>query len=85
MIENQILQDKLNIKITYNTFTKNKETITRLIKKGFRFAIVIDNTFESGIETIAKLNMFSFVLVNKNAKWYHKIIDSVNPKNIVEI
>ena len=85
LIENQILQDKLNIKITYQTFTKNKDIITKLIKRGFRFAVVIDNTFESSIETITKLSMFKYVLLNKNTKWYHKIIDSVPVSSIIEI
>ena len=85
LLENQILQDKLNIKITYKTFTKNKDMLTKLIKRGFRFAVIIDNTFESSIETITKLSMFKYVLLDKNAKWYHQIVDSVDNKSIIEI
>ena len=85
LVNNQVIQDKLNFKITYAIFIKNKAKIYELIKKGFRFAVIIDDTFESSLEDLEKLSIFKFVLINENAKWYHKVIESIDTKNIIEI
>jgi len=85
LIENPVIQDKLMVKIPYEMFIKNKDLIYRLMKRGFRFAIIIDDTFEGTLDAIAKLNVFKYILVNENTKWFHNIIDNIDEKNIIEI
>jgi len=85
LIENPAIQDKLMVKIPYEMFTKNKDLIYRLMKRGFRFAVVVDDTFDGTAGAIAKLNVFKYILVNENIKWFHNIVDNIDEKNIIEI
>lgn len=62
IIDNQAALDKIVLKITYKQFMKNKYDIYDLMKKGFRFAVVVDS--ENNIDN-TNLNMFKFILVTK--------------------
>jgi len=85
LIENSIIQDKLSLKLTHEVFLKNKEKVYELMKRGFKFTIIIDNTFESSLETLEKLNMFKYILVNKEAKWSYQIIERKELTNVIVI
>lgn len=63
IIDNQVALDKIVLKITYKEFTKNKYDIYDLMKKGFRFAVIVDS--ENNIDN-TNLNMFKFILVTKD-------------------
>lgn len=62
IIDNQVALDKIVLKITYKEFIKNKYDIYDLMKKGFRFAVIVDS--ENNIDN-TNLNMFKFILVTK--------------------
>lgn len=84
-VENQAIQDKLNFKIEYNTFLENKMMVYDFIKRGFRFAVIIDEKFDGTLESIEKLKVFSYVMINENAKWYHHIVEGIDSKYIIEV
>lgn len=62
IIDNQVALDKIVLKITYKEFIKNKYDIYDLMKKGFRFAVIVKE--ENNIDN-TNLNMFKFILVTK--------------------
>ena len=62
----------MNLKINYGDFIKNKAKVFELIKEGYKFVLVIDNEFED-VEELRKLQMFSFIIVEKHLKCYKQI------------
>lgn len=83
IIDNPIVQDKISLKLTHAMFLKDKQRIYELMQRGFKFAIIIDNTFESSLGTLERLNMFSYILVDKETKWGYQIIESESLHNII--
>jgi len=62
IVNNQAVQEKLILKVSYKEFTKSRFDIYDLMKKGFKFAITIEP--ENNIENV-NLNMFKYILVTK--------------------
>lgn len=86
IINNIGIQDKINLKLTYSDFIENKENIYELMRNGFKIAVVIDESFIPDYEMLEKLNMFSYVIINKNLESYDEILKNrVGLNNIVEI
>ncbi len=73
IINDPVIQEKINLKITYSDFTENKDLVYSLIQEGYRFAIVIDDTFEVNDANLRKLNVFNYMMIPKECKHYEKI------------
>lgn len=73
ILDNQALQDKIYITITYRDFEKNKDTILGYIKKGYNFALELDDYFKD-VDEIGRLIMFKFIIVPNNIKLHQEII-----------
>lgn len=73
LIENPAMQDKVYLKIKFNDFELNKEMIYSLMKDGFKFAIILDNTFSPTVINIKKLAVFEYLIVPSGIKSYEKI------------
>jgi len=73
LIENPAMQDKVYLKIKFSDFESNKEMIYSLMKDGFKFAIIIDNTFSPTVINIKKLAVFEYLIVPSGIKCYEKI------------
>lgn len=85
-LNNSIIQDKITLKIKYENLEKNKEVIYELMKNGYKFAIILDNSFESDYKNIEMLKMFKFVLVSEDLECYKDIMSNKKIlKNIIEI
>lgn len=78
VIDNAAIQDKIFLKIYYQDFEENKELIYSLIKEGYRFAIIIDDSFKPTLMNIKKLSIFEFLLVPEQCKNYEKIKENEN-------
>ena len=65
IIDNDLIKERVFIKITSSEFDANTEYFYDLIKEGFKFAIVIDSTFEPSYANLEKLNMFRYIITNK--------------------
>ena len=85
-INNSAIQDKISLKIKYEEFSKNKEVVYDLMREGFKITIILDNSFEPNFKNIESLQMFEFVIINKNLKQYGEIISNKESiSNIIEI
>ena len=86
IIDNTAIKDKVSIKIKYEFFIENKEKIYELIKEGFKTTLILDNSFKVNYKTIDTLEVFKYVILNKDLKNYNEIIKyKQNIKNIIEI
>lgn len=86
IINNSAIQDKISLKIKYEEFSKNKEVVYDLMREGFKITIILDNSFEANFKNIESLQMFEFVIINKNLKQYEEIISNKESiSNIIEI
>lgn len=86
IINNPAVQDKISLKIKHEEFLKNKEVVYDLMREGFKITIILDNSFEVNFKNIESLQMFEFVIINKNLKQYEEIIcNKENIHNIIEI
>lgn len=74
IINNSAIQDKVNIRIEYADFIKNKDKVYDLMRNGYRLAIVLDNTFEPEYANFQRLNAFNYILANKKLKYFDKIL-----------
>lgn len=74
IINNSAIQDKINLKITYKEFLKNKEQVYELMREGFRFAVILDNYFEPEYANFKKLNVFNYTIVSKQLDSYEQVL-----------
>ena len=57
------------------------------MREGYRFSIILDNSFEINYKNMENLKMFKFVILNKDSKQYGEIMrfnDEIK-NNIIEI
>ena len=72
IIDNQALQEKINLNITYEELIKNKNKVLKYVKEGYKFAITLDNSMKN-IEEMEKLKMFRIIVVPDSFKLNKKI------------
>src|SRR5574344_1586313 len=86
IIDNPAIQDKLNLKIQYKDFIENKDRVYDLMRNGYKFAVILDDTVDTSFETLSKLNVFSYILLSKKLRNYDEILENeVILKNVIEI
>lgn len=74
IINNSAVQDKINLKITYKEFLQNKDNIYELMREGFKFAVILDNSFEPDYANFERLNAFYYTIASKKLDYYDKVI-----------
>lgn len=87
IIDNSAIQDKVSLKIRHEYYLENKEKVYELMREGFRFSILLDNSFEVNYKNMENLKMFKYVLLNTESKHYKNIMkfnEEIN-NNIIEI
>ena len=86
IINNAAIQERISLKIRYEQFLKNQDTVFELMRQGYKITVILDNSFEPSFKDIESLQMFEFVIINRNLKQYQEIIENrENIKNIIEI
>ena len=85
VINNAAIQDKIFLKVKYKDFEENKELIYDLMKDGYRFAIILDNSFKPTIMNLRKLSIFKYMLVPEKYQHIEKIQDAERKLNNVVI
>ena len=86
IINSSAVQEKVSLKIRYEQFVQNKETIYELMRNGYKITIVLDNSFDVTFKNIETLEMFEFVIVNRDLKKYNEIKQNIQElNNIIEI
>lgn len=76
IIDSDIVKDKVNLKIKYCDFKNNKDYIYDLIKDGYKFAIILDDSYNSEKISQNKLQVFSYILTN-NKKFVCEDVDKI--------
>ncbi len=66
MIENEMLKERIIIKIQYSDFQNEKEAIYERMRKGYKYAIVLDDTFKDDVDSVKLLSVFKYILVKKD-------------------
>ncbi len=66
ILDNDVIKERVFIKITYRDFEKETEYIYSLMREGYKFAVVIDSTFKPDYASLEKLNIFKYIILNKN-------------------
>ena len=74
IINNSAVQDKINFKITYKEFLKNKENIYELMRNVFKFAVILDDSFEPQYANFERLNAFYYTIASRKLEYYNTII-----------
>lgn len=76
VINNQATQDKVYLSVRYDEFGDNKEKIYRLMKKGFKFALIANENMKTLTnEELKILDVFACIVAHKddvNKKKYKK-------------
>lgn len=86
IIDNDMVKDKVSIKMKYETYIANKEKIYELMRQNYKVTIILDNSFEVNYKTIEALGVFKYVIVNRDLKNYSEIMNYAdNIKNIIQI
>ena len=73
ILNNTLAKKYLEISINLSTYYEYKDNIDKLIKDGYLFSIVIDDTFNGDI---TELYLFSSIFIYKNSEFFDMIIDS---------
>lgn len=61
IIDLDLLKDKISLKINYEDFLLNKDTVYSYVKEGYKFAVILDETYDNSIEI---LDIFSYVVLD---------------------
>lgn len=74
ILNNQALQDKIYITITYRDWQKNNSLITGYMKEGFNFVVELDDYFKDVSELAQLAVVFKYVIVPSNIQVYKEVI-----------
>ena len=77
------IQEKISFKIKYKDFLENKQFVYELMRQGFKIAIIIDKSFVVDNLNIEKLNVFSYIIINRKSRYYKDINNSENLQDII--
>lgn len=72
IINDPSIQDKIKIKIKYRDFIIHREEIYELMKNGYKFAVIIDDSFIISKEHMKKLEIFNYIIVSKKLKYFEE-------------
>ena len=64
IIDNDIVKEKVFLKIPFNKFVEDKEEVYSLTKDGYKVAIILDKSFDFNYENILLLKVFSYVITD---------------------
>lgn len=76
-IDNDIIKEKIVLKIGYNDYVSAKDKVYDLTKGGFKIALEIDKGYVFNEENIKLLKLFTYLIVN-DGDFYDKIKDKYN-------
>ena len=65
IINNEAIKDHISFKIYYRDFVKNKDIIYDLIREGYNFAIIIDNSYKEDFTLDSRFTVFKYIIVSE--------------------
>ncbi len=84
IINNPITQDKMILKFQYEDYITHKEKIHDMIRDGYKIAVILDDSFVINTRNVQTLDIFKYVILNKQLESYEKIKE-LKIQNIIEI
>ena len=78
IINDQSILDKIKIKVKYRDFIIHRNEIYELMKNGYKFAVIIDDSFIISKEHIKKLSMFNYVIISKKLKYFDEFMENAD-------
>ena len=72
IIDNDIVKEKICLKISYSDYSNNKENIYELAREGYRFALILDDSVNLDEELLELLSIFSYVIIT-DSRLYEKL------------
>ncbi len=78
IINDQSILDKIKIKVKYRDFIIHRNEIYKLMKNGYKFAVIIDDSFIISKEHIKKLSMFNYVIISKKLKYFDEFMENAD-------
>ena len=75
IINSSSIQDNLNLKVKYKIYKEYSNEIEELIRQGYHFAVILDESFEINYYNIEKLDIFSYILINDSLEEYNQILN----------
>ena len=72
-LDDELLKEKISIKILYKDYKKYKKYVHELITSGYSISLELDETYVIDFEN---LFLFSNILVSKKYDYYDNIIDN---------
>lgn len=69
IISNDLCKEKMSLKISFDTFTKYKEKVLKLVNSGYSFAILIDDSYVDSVENKKIIaSVFKYIIINSSNK-----------------
>ena len=83
-LDDELLKEKISIKVYYKDYKKYKKDILELITEGYSVSLELDETYNTNFDD---LFLFSNIFVSQKYKYYDIIIDSkdIIKTNIVTV
>lgn len=78
MFDDDISKEKIIMKISYKDFIKYKDQFYQYMRAGYRFAIILDETFILNAQNLEILQVFKYIIVNKNYIYFKEFKDLAN-------
>ena len=72
IIDNDIVKEKVCLKIGYNDYLDNKEKIYELTREGYKIALTLEDNVNLEEELLELLSIFSYVIIT-DSKLYEKL------------
>lgn len=86
ILDNDLIKERVFIKITNRDFDQHTEYMYSLMRNGYRFALVVDSTFEPNYASLEKLDIFQYVITSKKLASSREINNISKLKNkIIEL
>ncbi len=78
IIDNDIMKEKTSFKVSHEVYLEYKKQVLELIKNGYNFAIIIDDTYENLEENEIKMNLFKYIIIPEEKYYYPELQDNEN-------
>lgn len=72
IIDNDIVKEKISLKINYSEYKESKEEVYKLTRNGFKIALILDENINEEMRILFKI--FSYIITN-NQDIYEKLKD----------
>lgn len=69
IIDTDIAKEKLSLKINYTDFLEYKEEVYELVRDGYKFAIILNDSYEEKVENNQILEIFKYIIVDDISKY----------------